>query len=891
MSDFGRAVIRIFEIDRVRCSLVFSESPCSGELGVTGVRKCTNARSNCHDPAAFTPEIVVDRHLPDQEGTLHLYAPFVPSIEDMAVKRPLSINLAGMDKNAAALGTRETLSVTFRDHLHSDLGHDDYRLERYSGDASLHHSGTADPDSNTGEMTDFLVLAQDAPTKMPRDAVLRLVGGTASGQQRRILSYDPATRIARVESAWDSGPAPDETTEYELREAYDPYKRGSYWGKWIARNPFHSAYSCRAYWGYLGDPIESMRVGHYIIDRVEGPVNGMVSLTAKDLFSKIEARKAVAPFPSRGELSADLTGTPSGFSVNPPGIGGTPEEEGGYASIDDSSGGYLAIGDEFVHVTRSGDDFTFVPDSEGLSRGCLGTEADDHEEDDLVQGTFSAVQELPHDIAYRLLTEFSKIDPAKIDKDVWDARAAEITDLYTGRVGKPTPVLQLIGELERQAGFTPWPDVSTGMIELRALRAGAVSPVVTDQGWIVDDSLSVKPEPQKRVSQVWVYYGMKNPMEDVDDDRNYHSRVLRPDVPTVIDLESETKYDVPAIEHVYSRWIPKGGRAPAERCGDRIAAMFQDPPLVGTFRLPASKDGELDYALYFELETSEVQDQTGQERPVTMATIEVSRGEFESSYRAQSVSFGLLEEDDGVRRVFIENDELNVTLRTLHDSHYPAPLGDELIEFIVVAGFSVGSSSTGAFSMDTGEWPAMTTPPRLVVLAAAHGEFELPESGIQGKGGKGGDARVVGGVYTAFPGEQGGPALKVRVPFTLDGNGRIWAGAGGGGAGGTGISPLALGGGGGGGLGVDGGSGGVGYNTGQPGDADNGGPGGNGNGVSSGRGGQGGGVLSALAGFSGQNGTGNVGAAGGAAGIAIDGVSLVTFDSNADLDILGSQIN
>src|SRR6185436_4026474 len=94
----------------------------------------------------------------------------------------------------------------------------------------------------------------------------------------------------------------------------------------------------------------------------------------------------------------------------------------------------------------------------------------------------------------------------------------------------PTPVAELIGELAAQVGFTVWPEVSTGMIRFVPLRAQAPTAALDDEAWIVEGSLSLKRAADKRVSQVWVYYGQINPVVKLDERRNYRSRAITADL-------------------------------------------------------------------------------------------------------------------------------------------------------------------------------------------------------------------------------------------------------------------------------------------------------------------------------------------------------------------------
>jgi hypothetical protein len=157
-----------------------------------------------------------------------------------------------------------------------------------------------------------------------------------------------------------------------------------------------------------------------------------------------------------------------------------------------------------------------------------------------------------------------------------------------------------------------------------------------------------------------------------------------------------------------------------------------------------------------------------------MAPVELQRGEDEIAVRAQSVNFAA-DTDDGVHRIHIENDDFNLTLRTIYDTVFSAPTGSEVIQFIVVAGVTIGSTSASTPAMRTGFWPPMATRPLI--------KFEPPVTAkgrIQGKAGRGGNGGNPSGTENGQP---GGDALLVEAPFDVDNlNGEIWGGAGGGAA-------------------------------------------------------------------------------------------------------------
>jgi hypothetical protein len=665
---------------------------------------------------------------------------------------------------------------------------------------------------------------------------------------------------------------PDATTDYEIRDAFDPYERGTFIGKWLARNPYYGNYRARWRRGRVGQALEDMHVRHYVVNNISGPSEGGAwSVKLRDLFSKVEARKAVFPLPSVGKLSADLTGSPGTFDVVPAGIGNTAENEGGYAHL---TAGWVRIGAEAIQVTRSGDTFTVV------GRGALGTDAEDHDEDDLVQAVGALSAEVPHEHIYTLLTSYSGVPAANIPKAEWDTHMAGYPNTYLTWVTEPTPVETLSGEIQEQAGLSVWHDPETDEIKLRRQRPEAAAPTVNDDGWLMRGSLKPGRQEAKRASRVMMYFGMRNYTRDLDDARNFHQRVLVPDLAS----EGSDQHGSLSLRKIFSRWIVAGGLQSATDTATRIASIFRDPPREASFDLFATRSGQLALAQPFTLQTNQIQDKdTGLAQAVTMVPTRLFEDEHAISVQAQELKFAIDLGDPNVREITISTTLYNVNLRTMHDSLFAPLTGVEEVTFTIETSGEGVSTSTGLIAIDSGEWPAMTTRPTLVIIGRG-----------QGKGGVGGDSVLNG---NGNPGGDGGVALKVRAAFTLDGTGKLWGGSGGGGAGGGGIDEgFSVGGtAGGGGAGTDPGAGGD-YPggsfpaDGQPGTADAGGAAGTSGNPNIGKGGNGG--DPGQNGIAGTNGSlGKLGGAAGAAGAAIDGVSLVTFAGGHSLDIRGPQIN
>ncbi|HEX9810853.1 MAG TPA: hypothetical protein VGA88_02035, partial [Burkholderiales bacterium] len=338
--------------------------------------------------------------------------------------------------------------------------------------------------------------------------------------------------------------------------AYDPHERGTFWGKFLARNPYNEGYALRVYQGKVGDALADMEVRHYLIDKINGPADGSVTVVAKDLFTKVEGRKAKAPTATRGELAANLAAGAGSSTLSPTGIG----------DLDYPASGRVAIGDEILAFTRSADAMTWT------TRGDLNTVDEDHDAEDKVQLVLSYEGDEAQTIVYDLLTTYAGVAAANIPLADWNAEAAEnFPNVYTGHIAEPTPVSQLVGELAEQVGFSIWPDVNANQIRLQAIvpaGAGDITATVDDDAWIKQGTLAIMRMPDQRVSQAWVYYGQINPLEDLEDAKNYRSRSITADLAS----EGSQQYGTASIREVFSRWIAQFGRGAADDVGERLLA-------------------------------------------------------------------------------------------------------------------------------------------------------------------------------------------------------------------------------------------------------------------------------------------------------------------------------
>lgn len=505
-----------------------------------------------------------------------------------------------------------------------------------------------------------------------------------------------------------------------------------------------------------------------------------------------------------------------------------------------------------------------------LTRAQFNTEAVDHDAQDRVQLCLYYQAVDPADINSDLFTTYADMDGDYIPLEAWQAETgAYLRRVYTALIPEPTSVNALSSELVEQAALAIWWSDRARMVRLQVLRQITTDAAVWDQSNIIEGSFSLKDQPAKRISQVWVYFGMINPLGKVDDPANYRSCEV------TIATDAEADNGSPAIKKIFSRWIPAFGRSVAARLGAIQLGRFQTAPRRFNFDVFVDQDPRLGtgYQITGGDLYSPMQDDTGANEiaPMQITSLEPRNDRFR--VEGEEARFVTVDDEDLSNRVIIiDGNAFNLNLRAIHDTLFP-PLGEgDTVTFIINTGVIVGSTSVFTPAIDLGDWPVGFTP-KLVLNGR-----------IQGKGGDGGTAAP-----TRIDPQDGGPALYLRHDLDVEYGvaGQIWSGAGGGawsdkingafgGGGGAGAVP-------GSGGGASGGS--SGNIAGSPGTTESGGAAGAINAGAGGGPGLPGGNNS-------QFNAGETSAAceGGASGLAVDGISYINVVSGSG-DVRGGIAN
>ncbi len=662
----------------------------------------------------------------------------------------------------------------------------------------------------------------------------------------------------------DTGPGFD---KYLSDRPYDPFKLGTFWGKFRARHPYLRGRSLRLIQGLLGQTLAEMDTRHFLIEQFDGPgLDGQFTITAKDALKLADGDRAQAPMLSKGYLTAGITNSATSASLSPSGIGS-----------EYPSSGYINVGGkEIVAFTRSGDALT-------LTRARFNTVAVAHDAGDRCQLCLHYSAEDPADIIKDLMVTYAGVPSGYINIADWQAETgAYYRRVNTALIPEPTSVRTLLSELIEQDGLALWWDDAAETIRLQVLRQVATDAEAYSDANVVRDTLKVREQPGKRISQIWTYFGIFNPLNGLDPD-NFRSAAI------LGDLDAEEDYGQPAIKKIFSRWIPFGGLTIANRVNSIQLARYRTAPRHFTFQIfrrgaetPTLGEGS-------RLQGLPMQEATGD---LSSVPVQITRlrpdddiWEIEAEEQAFTVT---TDEDLSIHPITIDSTTFNVNLRDLHDDLYPTPVAGDEVLCIVNSGVNIGSVSTSLPAFDVGSWPSQAATgnrtsgsavissinidvvahpiepgmfvrgtgipngTKVLTVDSAHQvtlDANATSSGtggaltfytvkitldirgrIQGKGGRGADGRAGGDNTYGYTGGTGGPGLYSRYPITLAMTGYAAGGGGGGGGGGTDyigwIGPQYNGGGGGGGAGLGDLGNGATSEAGQPGDWTTGGIGG-----------------------------------------------------------------
>jgi len=411
--------------------------------------------------------------------------------------------------------------------------------------------------------------ALDIPALAGYNTAPTVLNVASGSRDKSPLGYRAVCQVSIKDFPWnDIG-----TDPYVSTRTYVPDEIGSFWSKWLARNPFHVGYTLNIYEGLIGQPLSAMTKREYVIEKIDRGKDG-VSITAKDILRKITDTNQTAPYLSRGELSAALT------------IGETTFTVAGAVLSDYEAAGYVRINSEILSYTQvietTGGNLFFS----GAVRGTAGTTAAAHNQNDRVQRVIYYNARPYNEILYDLFVNWGGIPARYIDAAAWGLEKTTYRPDYnfTTYIAEPTKIDELAGEVCLQAIANVWWDERIQQIIMKAVKPEPAPTLLTDEDAIVAGSFVIKEKPEERASQAHVYYLQRTPVQSVTDKTNY-TRVA-----VYIDVNKQIQYGgEPQIREMFCRFIST--QAIANRLSQTYLDRFSDVRKEVQFDLSA-KDAE-----------------------------------------------------------------------------------------------------------------------------------------------------------------------------------------------------------------------------------------------------------------------------------------------------------
>jgi hypothetical protein len=548
----------------------------------------------------------------------------------------------------------------------------------------------------------------------------------------------------------DTGPGGD---RYLSSRGFDPWTKGTFWSKFRARFPYLQGRILRIYRGYDDQDLADMDIRYYVMDSFDGPTpNGQFTIVAKDILKLADDDKSQAPKISSGFLSADLTNVATSATMQPTGVGALYP-----------ASGYVNIGgSEICAFTRSGDVLT-------LTRGQFNTVAVAHSSQDRVQQCLYYNAQTPANIIYDLLVTYADVPASFINLSQWQTEVNNyLQRSYTALIAEPTGVNKLISELIEQAALAVWWDDSSQKINLSVLRQISTSATTVSEEIVNSGSVTTKEQPDKRLSQIWTYYALINPLVDITDTSNFRS------VELALAAQLEADYGTPSVKQIFSRWIPQFGRSIATRLNTLILGRYQVPPRLFSFESFGPISDYLTLGGGYNMQFRTLRDAQGDPITVPFQITRLNPDFQKYQIEAEEALFAPFSQADLNTRIIVIDTSVNdFNLKTVHDQLFP-PIVDPTgitVTCIIQSGVIVGNNQ--ALQGVTGRGVAFTV-----------GAFPFgTDITIQLDG----DIRAGGGygaqsIQNWANGQVGGTGIKTTLAIKIrDTTGRSIRGGGGGG--------------------------------------------------------------------------------------------------------------
>ena len=403
---------------------------------------------------------------------------------------------------------------------------------------------------------------------------------------------------------------------------FNPDDRGSFWARFLKRNQFWQNRIMRVRQGYLdtdGIYRENRTLTRtYIINKISGPdTSGKISIEGKDILRFADKSRAQIPAANEAQLTEDISSSQTSFAFTDP--------TGAIASAFASGQQYIIIDDEIMllsSVTGSVPNYTA-----NVTRGTMPTfytgtmTAEDHNDSASIQDCYLYENERIDDILFDLLNRVAGIDAQYLDTVQWAAKIDEGLSgyLFSRLLIEPAGVKDLVDEITEHTISIWWDERTPAVLMDTLFSREPNGSQYNDQDNLIEDKTATTVDIEGRVSQAWVYIGIRSPLLTDGDAQDYRRVVIRAD----LGLEGANGYDSAKIKTIKSNWLPGGSGSIAAEIASRLVRNYREAKTVLSITMDP-KDDENWNSDIIEVKTRYVRDEFGAANYVPYRVMEVN---------------------------------------------------------------------------------------------------------------------------------------------------------------------------------------------------------------------------------------------------------------------------
>lgn len=320
---------------------------------------------------------------------------------------------------------------------------------------------------------------------------------------------------------------------------YDPMARGTFWRKFIARNPNYKGRPLALYEGYEGDAVgEYTQVFLGRLENITIRNNGGVSVSALDNMTRMD--DVLLPPNTDLKLVTDVNDSVTSMTLS---------------DSDElfSTPGYLLIGTEMIYYTTVDAPTNVIS---GITRGVRFTTATEHSSGDKCQPVYHRTDN-PFNLMTTLLLTDVGYAAGEVDSTAFTTARDQpgVEPDFECFIKKPTKASDIFFEMVDLCDSVSWQAEDLKITIARQLPnlPGRTYRAITDGNAIIRDSIAVDLNPESRTSRVslhWDVIGSGDPKEVED--------YLKHNIAIDVEAESAVAFNQIAEEVLKARCISTG---------------------------------------------------------------------------------------------------------------------------------------------------------------------------------------------------------------------------------------------------------------------------------------------------------------------------------------------